>query len=50
MTVSTSLWDMGLLRLLSDPDLALVPGICLENCPFHPGFPNLLSIAFCSRI
>ena len=35
---------------LSDPDLTLVPGICLENCPFHSGFPIVLSIGFCSRI
>jgi hypothetical protein len=33
-----------------DPDLTLVPGICLEICPFCPGFPVLLSIAFCGRI
>jgi hypothetical protein len=31
---------------LSDPELTLVPGICLENCPFHQGFPVLLSIGF----
>ena len=42
------LWDC--LDHLSDPDLNLVPGICLENCPFHPDFPILLSISFCSRI
>jgi hypothetical protein len=35
---------------LSDPDLALVAVICLENCPFHPDFSVLLSIGFCSRI
>jgi len=27
---------------LSDPGLTLVPGICLENHPFHPDFPVLL--------
>ena len=31
-------------------NLLLVPGICLEIFPFHPGFPVLLSIAFCRRI
>ena len=50
MTVSISLGDKGLLDCLSDPDLTLLPGICLENCPFHLGFPVLLSIGFCSRI
>jgi hypothetical protein len=25
----------------------LIPGIFLEICPFHPGFPVFLSIAFC---
>ena len=50
MTASISLGMMDCLDGLSDPDLTLVPGICLENCPFHPGFPVLLSIAFCSRV
>jgi hypothetical protein len=35
---------------LSDPDLTLIPAICLENCPFHSYFPVLLSISFTSRI
>jgi hypothetical protein len=35
---------------LCDSDLTFVFGICLENCPFHPNFPILLSIGFCSRI
>jgi len=50
MTASLSLGIMGLFRCLSDPDLTLVPDICLENCPFHSYFPVLLSIGFCSRI
>ena len=28
-----------LLDHYSDPDLTLVPGICLENCLFYAGFP-----------
>ena len=31
------LWDY--LDGLSDPDLTLVFGMCLENCPFYPYFP-----------
>ena len=50
MTTSIFLGDIGLLRSLPDHDLILIPGICLETCPFHPGFPVLLSIAFCRRI
>ena len=50
MTVSISLGDKGLLDCLSDPDLTLLPGICLENCPFHPVCPVLLTTGFCSRI
>jgi hypothetical protein len=47
MTASISLGDVALFRsLISDPDLTLVPGICLEICPFHPGSPVLLNIAF----
>ena len=42
------LWDC--LDGLSDPDLTLVPGIFLENCPFHPDFPVVLNIGFCGRI
>ena len=34
----------------SDPDLTLVLGICLENCPFHPGFSVVLRIYFSSWI
>ena len=33
-----------------DIDLTLVPGIFPETCPFHPGSPVLMSIAFCRRI
>ena len=36
------LWDC--LDGLSAPDLSLIPGICLENCPFNPDFPVLMSI------
>jgi hypothetical protein len=50
MSTSLSLGDIGLFRLKSDPDLTLLPGICLRNCPLHPGFPVLLSIAFYSRM
>ena len=49
MTASISLAVMGVLDCLSDPDLTLVPGVCLENCPFHPIFSVLLSIVFCNR-
>jgi hypothetical protein len=41
-------WICDCLVRLSDPDLSLVPGICLESVPFHPDFPVLLSIGFCS--
>jgi hypothetical protein len=34
----------------SDPDLTLVPGICIENHPFHLCFLLLLNIVFYSRI
>jgi hypothetical protein len=44
MTPSISLWEC--LDALSDPDLNLVPGICLENCPFHTDFLILWSIDF----
>jgi hypothetical protein len=44
MTAVFSLGVMGLFRCLSGPDLTLVFGICLENCPFHPDFPVVLSI------
>jgi hypothetical protein len=49
MTASISL---GVMRMfsLSDPDLTLVPDSCLENCPFQPDFPVLLSIVYCSMI
>jgi hypothetical protein len=39
MTASISLGIIGLFYGLSDPDLTLVFGICLENCPFYPDFP-----------
>jgi hypothetical protein len=35
---------------ISDPGLTLIPGICLENCPFYPDFTVVLSIGFCGRI
>ena len=35
---------------LSDLDLTLVIGICLGKCPFHPVYPIVLSVGFCSRI
>jgi hypothetical protein len=44
MTASISLGEMGLLVHESDPDLALVPGICLGSCPFHPGFPGFFLV------
>jgi hypothetical protein len=50
MTACISLGVMGLLNRLSDPDLTLAPGICLENYPFHPDFSIWLSIGFCSKI
>jgi hypothetical protein len=42
LTAAISLWVMGLFRGLSEPFLILVPGIILENCPFHPHFQVLL--------
>jgi hypothetical protein len=39
-SISLGLWYC--LDGLFDPDLTLVPGICLENGPFHPEFPVLL--------
>ena len=45
MTASIFLGVIGLFNF-SDPDLNLVPHICLENCPFHSEFPVLLSIGF----
>lgn len=38
ITASISFGVMGLFGL-SDPDLTLVPGLCLENYPFPPDFP-----------
>jgi hypothetical protein len=49
MTASTFLGVWKGFDDLSDPDLTLVPGICLETCPFHTDFPVLLNIGFCSR-
>jgi hypothetical protein len=46
--ISLDVW--GLFRWFTDPDLTLVPGICLENYPFHPDFLVMLSIGFCSRL
>ena len=42
MTASTSLGLWDYLDGLSDPDLTLVPGLCLEKFPFHPCFPVFL--------
>jgi hypothetical protein len=50
MTPSISLGGWDCLDYLSNPDLTLVPSICLENCPFQSDFSVLLSIGFCSRI
>ena len=50
MTPFISLGVMCLFRYLFDPDLLLVFGICLGNCPFHPDSPVVLSIGFFSRI
>ena len=44
-SITLGLWDC--LDGLSDPDLTLVPCICLENCLFHPDFPVLLNVGFC---
>jgi hypothetical protein len=49
MNASISLGVMGLVNGLSGPDLNLVFGICLEKWAFHPDFPVLLNIGFCSR-
>jgi hypothetical protein len=50
MTVSISLGDIGRFRLLIWSCLTLLPGISLENFPFPPDFPVLLSIGFCNWI
>jgi hypothetical protein len=42
------IWDC--LDSLSTLHLPLVPGICLENHPFHLDLPVLLIISFCIRI
>jgi hypothetical protein len=49
MTASISLGVMGLFKWF-DPDLTQVFSICLENYPFHPDFPVVLSVGFCSTI
>jgi hypothetical protein len=46
MTASISLGLWECLDGLSDPDLTLVPGICLENCPPHPDFPVFFFLKF----
>jgi hypothetical protein len=46
MTASISLGVIDCLDCLSDPNLTLVFGIYLENCPFHQDFPVLLNIGF----
>jgi hypothetical protein len=38
MTPAISLGVCECLDGLSDTDLILEPGICLENCSFHPAF------------
>jgi len=50
MTAAISLGVMGLFKLFVFPDLTLVPGICLGNCPFAADFQGLMNIDFCSRI
>ena len=50
MISSILLGVMGYLVDLSDPDLTLVSGICLEIFTFSLDFPVLLSIGFCSMI
>ena len=50
MNASISLDVMGLIDCLSDPDLILVPCLCLENHSLDIDSPVLLSIHFCSRI
>jgi hypothetical protein len=47
-SISLGVWDS--LDGLSDPDLPLVFSLCLENCSFHPDFPVVLNIGYCSRI
>ena len=46
----TAFISLGVMGLLMWSDLTLVPGKCQENCPFHPGFPVLLTIGFYSRM
>jgi hypothetical protein len=36
-SISLGLWDS--LDGLFDLVLTWAPGMCLENCPFHPDFP-----------
>jgi hypothetical protein len=43
MTAAISLGVWVCLDGLSDSDLTLAPGICLENWPFLPEFPVLLN-------
>jgi len=31
---------------LCDSDLTLVPGICLENCSFHPDFSSFVVVGY----
>ena len=50
MTASISLGLWNYLDGLSNPDLNLVFCICLENCPFLPDVPIVMSVGFCSRI
>jgi hypothetical protein len=50
MTASTSLGEVELLRSLIWPWFNIFTWYLSRKLPFHPGFPVLLSIAFCSRI
>jgi hypothetical protein len=50
MSTSISVGVMGSFHGFSNPDLTLVPGVCLENSPFHADSPVLLSIGFCTSI
>ena len=50
MTASIFLRVWDCLGSISDPDLTLVTGFSVENCPLHSQFPFLLCIGFCSRM
>jgi hypothetical protein len=42
----TAFISLGLCDCLSNHVLILVPGICLEKCPYHIDFSILLNIGF----